>query len=147
MLFRFQAAWKRHRQAFINQPLLVISGKNFHKIKKKKKEKWRKWTRASNGMLSWGPQKEELFATHLSTASYQIMSLQFTVFFCSSTHQPLHPSPPLSAFVISCRNDGIDIQRAEKTSAINQSIQHFFILPFCHSVVHVWVCAHLLHCP
>lgn len=146
MLFRFQAALKKAQAGFHKSAGVSHSRQKLPQEKrKKKKEKWRKWTRASNGMLSWGPQKEELFATHLSTASYQIMSLQFTVFFCSSTPPP---TPPLlSVFVISCRNDGIDILRAEKTSVINQSIQHFFILPLCHSAVHVWVCAHLLQRP
>lgn len=64
--------------------------------KKEKLEPWRKWMRASNGMLSWSPKKEELFATHLSTASYQIMSLQFTLFLYSST-----PSPPSFSLYLS----------------------------------------------
>lgn len=77
-------------------------------------------------MLSWSPEKEELFATHLSTVSYQIMSLQFTVFVYSSTPTPLL----LSVFVISCKNDGVDILWAENTSVINLSIQYFFMLLF-----------------
>lgn len=59
------------------------------------------------------------------------------------------PPPPffLSVFVISCKNDGVDILWAENTSVINLSVQYFFILLFRHTVVHVWVCAHLLQCP
>lgn len=50
-----------------------------------------------NGMLSWSPEEDKLFAGHPSPASYQMLSLSFTVYF-----SPLSPSSTfLHAFVIS----------------------------------------------
>lgn len=48
-----------------------------------------------NGMLSWSPEEEELFAAHPSNASYQILSLSFTPF-----------SPPLCLSLCICHKSG-----------------------------------------